>query len=371
MTKFAALICALYLAPLCAAQDVALRERAVTMLERANAVSTPQLFGSYEQTINLRSYSLDKGEQEGQFNSVTLGPRSYRDEYDFAGFHLLVVVNGEMIADVGDRAKAPFEIRKLTLLNPIRHVRFDKSDVIRKIQDGAINGRSADCIEFDTIQGEKSDANEICIDHQLGTLARLKLGDETTTNSEFFRYRGAYVPGHITFEKASLHMELAQTMVETTGPQDPNVLVPPAAAQVGHVCKAYRRPFGEFIPQPKSGTGDQVVDIIVHGTIRKDGHIRDASIDASQREDLNAEALRVFESWKFTPAIRDARPIEIPADVTLHPTRLMALLCQPQFLQRLLSLGCDSCAVLGQPCKARLPLIKLRTSNYGRPKRHR
>jgi len=203
--------------PFSLAQDVSLRERAVTLLEHANSVSTPRLFGSYEQTIAIHSSSPDKGEQEGQFSSVTLGPRSYRDEYEFAGFHLLVVVNGDTIADVGDRAKAPFEVRKLTRLNPIHHVQFDKSDVVRAIREGTVSGRSTNCIEFDTIQGEKTDSNEICIDRQLGTLVRMRLGDETTTNSEFFQYRGAYIPGHISFEKAGLHMELEQTMTEMSG----------------------------------------------------------------------------------------------------------------------------------------------------------
>jgi hypothetical protein len=95
------------------------------------------------------------------------GPRSYRDEYEFGDFDLLVVVNGSLIADVGDRAKAPLEVRRMTRLNQPYTARFDQSDIIRSIQDSQINGRAARCIEFDTVVGEKRHANEICIDAQL------------------------------------------------------------------------------------------------------------------------------------------------------------------------------------------------------------
>jgi len=100
-------------------------------------------FAPYEQTITFRVYPRGNAMQEGHFTSVTIGPRSYRDEYDYGDFQLRVVVNGDMIADVGNRAVAPLEVRKLTTLNPIYHVSFDSSDVIRGIQDASVAGRPA------------------------------------------------------------------------------------------------------------------------------------------------------------------------------------------------------------------------------------
>jgi len=301
----------------CGGQDVKVRQRAETLLEHANSLSTPREFGSYEQTITFRSLS-QVGAEQGRFTSVVQAPRSYRDEYEFADYRLLVVVNGDTIADVGDRALAPLQVRRMTRLNHPYTPRFDKSDVIHSIQDSQVNGRPAHCIEFDTVVGEKSAANEICIDKQFGVLARVRVNDEIITNSDFFPYRGTFLPAHIVYEQNELRMELEQTKKETEGPFDPDFLTPPPDAQIAHVCEVYRRPFGQFMPQPKPGDGGSSAEVIVHGTIRTDGTVRVASIDSSEREDLNQEALRIFGTWRFTPATCDGAPVEIPADVTLH-----------------------------------------------------
>jgi TonB family protein len=301
----------------CAAQDVRVRQEAETLLERANSLSIPQEFASYEQTITFQSSSQD-GSQQGRFTSVVQGPRSYRDEYELGDYRLLVVVNGAMIADVGDRARAPVPVRRMTRLNHPYTARFDQSDIIRSIQDSQVNERPARCIEFDTVMGEKTSANEICIDKQVGVLARVHVNGETITNSDFFPYRGTFLPAHIVYEQNDIRMELEQTKKETEGPFDPDFLTPPPEAQVGHVCTAYRRPFGQFMPQPKPGHGGQNADVMVHGTVRIDGTVRDPSIDISERADLNQEALQIFSTWRFTPAMCDGAPTEIPADVTLH-----------------------------------------------------
>jgi TonB family protein len=299
------------------AQDVRVREKAVELLEHANSVSTPHEFSGYDQVIVFQSFS-PAGTKRGQFTSVVQGPRSYRDEYEFGSYALLVVVNGSMIADVGDRTKAPLEVRRMTRLNHPYTARFDQSDIIRSIQYRQVNGRSARCIEFDTVVGEKSDANEICIDAQLGVVLRAHVNDETITNSDFFAYRDTYLPRHITYEQADLRMELEQAKKEIEGPFDPDFLTPPPNALVAKVCTTVRRPFGQVMTQPKPGSGSDMVDVMLHGTIRTDGRIRSISIDRSDRPDLNQEAMKLFSTWRFSPAICDGAAMEVPLDVTLH-----------------------------------------------------
>jgi TonB family protein len=299
------------------AQDVQLREKAITLLEHANSTSTPHEFASYDQVITFQSVS-SAGTQRGQFTSVVQGPRSYRDEYQFGDYDLLVVVNGSLIADVGDRAKAPLEVRRMTRLNQPYTARFDQSDIIRSIQDSEVNGRPAHCIEFDTVVGEKSDANELCIDAQLGVVLRAHANNETITNSEFFAYRDTYLPARITYEQAGLRMELQQLKKEIEGSVNPDFLTPPPNALVGNVCTTYRRPFGQVMTQPKPGNGSEKVDVMLHGTVRTDGGIRSISVDRSDRPDLNEEAIKLFSVWQFSPAICDGTPMEVPADVTLH-----------------------------------------------------
>jgi TonB family protein len=300
------------------AQDVHLRQEAEGLLERADSLSAPSTFHSYEQTITFRSYS-DNGVKDGQFTSVVQGPRSYRDEYVFGDYRLLVVVHGTMVADVGDRARAPVEVRRMTRLNRPYTARFDDSDVVRSIQDREVNSRPARCIEFDTIRGDKTAANELCIDKQTSLIARVHANEETITNSDFFPYRNTYVPAHIVYEQNGLHIELEQTKTVTDGPFDADFLTPPAGARmIGKVCTSYRRPFGQFMPQPKPGQGGVNADVMVHVTVRTDGAVREPGIDVSERSDLNPEALQIASGWRFTPATCNGTPLEIPAEITLH-----------------------------------------------------
>jgi len=299
------------------AQDVRIRQIAETLLERANSLSTPHEFHPYEQIIMFQSISPD-GVKQGRFTSVVQGPRSYRDEYQFGDYRLLFVVNGDLIADVGDRARAPLEVRRMTRLNHPYTARFDESDVIRSIREVVVDGRSSECIEFDTIIGQTTAANEICIDKELKILSRAQVNGEVITNSDFFAYRDTFLPGRIVYEQNDVRMELEQSKAELPGPFDPDFLTPPPDARLAHVCTVYRRPFGKFMPQPKPGDGKGNFDVIVHGTVRADGGIRDSSIDFSKREDLNQEAIELFKHWRFTPALCDGAAVEIPADVTLH-----------------------------------------------------
>ena len=302
----------------CFPQDALVRQRAETLLEKADSLATPHEFGAYEQLITFRSNS-SQGSQQGRFISVVQGPRSYRDEYEFGSYRLLVIVNGDTYADVGDdRAKAPLEVRRMTWLNQPYRPRFDQSDIIRSIQESAVEGRAASCIQFDTVMGEKTYPNQICIDKQLGVISRVHVNGETIINSDFFAYRDTHLPAHIVYEQGDLHMELEQTKRQYDGPFDPNFLTPPPSARVSHLCTGFRRAFGRFMPQPTPGTGTQNADVILHGTIATNGTIREPSIDWTARPDLNDEALRIFRTWKFSGAICDGTPIEVPVDVTLH-----------------------------------------------------
>ena len=96
----------------CLAQEAHVRQQAQTLLERANSLSVPRQFHSYEQTIIFQS-SSPTGVREGRFTSVVQGPYLYRDEYEFGDYRLLVVGNEDMVAEVGDRSRAPVEIRRV------------------------------------------------------------------------------------------------------------------------------------------------------------------------------------------------------------------------------------------------------------------
>ena len=306
----------------CLAQDAHVRQQAQTLLERANSLSVPRQFRSYEQTIIFQS-SSPTGVREGRFTSVVQGPYLYRDEYEFGDYRLLVVGNEDMVAEVGDRSRAPTEIRRMTRLSQPYSARFDQTDVIRSIREGEVNGRPAQCIDFDTITGEKTEANEVCIDRQLGVVARVHANGETITHANFFPYRDTFIPAHITYEQGDLRMELEQSKTETNGPFDPNLLLPPAGAKVGQVCNTFRRAFGKFMPQPKAGSGSQNVDVIVHGTVRTDGTVRDPSIDvcyaASQVRAVHQTSFGIPMPFLGTCSFPDVTHFQPSIPIPQHP----------------------------------------------------
>lgn len=191
-------------------------------------------------------------------------------------------------------------------------------DIIRSIKDSEVNGRPARCIEFNTVVVQQSDANEICIDVQLGVVLRAHVNNETITNSDFLAYRDTYLPRHITYEQAGLRMDLEQAKKEIEGPYNSDFLSPPPTASVAKVCTTVRQPFTEVRTQPRPGSGSNVVDVMVHGTIRTDGRIRSISIDHSDRPDLNQEAMKLFSTWRFSPAICDGVAMEVPLGAILH-----------------------------------------------------
>jgi TonB family protein len=307
-----------FLASVASAQDIKLRQEALTLLEHASAVSVPLSRGLFEQTVTFRAYSPGGGTREGKYTRLYGAANVYRDEMEYGDYHYVYVFNHGHVAKIKTLEVSPFVARKVMDLVPIYLVRFDHADVIHSINDEELNGRATRCIAFESTYGEKTDQNEICVDKQLGTMVHVNLGDQTVNNYDFFQYRGAYYPGRIEYEKNDLKIEMEQTVKEIQGPLDPSALAPPAGAVVGTVCQEYRRPFGQFMPQPKPGNGSRAVDIRLHGVVRTDGKIHDATIDSSDWPDLNEEALSIIKTWRFNPAMCDGKPADGPVDIVLH-----------------------------------------------------
>jgi TonB family protein len=102
-------------------------------------------------------------------------------------------------------------------------------------------------------------------------------------------------------------MEVTQIMNELAD-TDANVLAPPPDAQIRKLCTTFRRPFGLSMPQPKPGNGGQTEDVVVRGLVGLDGKIDQATVQSSDREDLNPEALDIAKQWTFTPAMCNGHP---------------------------------------------------------------
>ena len=317
--KSSLLLFVAFLAPaLSFSQDVQVREQATRLLEKANAVSTAPNLPNLERTDTFRVFGPDSGVKEGSFSRVVIQGVGRREEITFGGYHVVNVWTKEGLTTERANVLAPPEVKTLLRLTPVYRVRFDHEDVIHRITNRDVNGRAAQCIEFDTIAGQKTDSNELCVDSATGALLLARLGHELIENSDFFPFAGALLPAKITYSVSGAQkMEIAQSMTELSS-DTANVLAAPPNATLHRFCTTYRRPFGQSMPQPKSGNGGANTDVVVRGFIAEDGRIHDAVVQSSDRPDLNSEALALIQQWMFTPSLCNGKPTRTEASFTLY-----------------------------------------------------
>jgi TonB family protein len=299
------------------AQDVKVREQAEHLLERADAVSSSPKLPNLERLDTFRVFE-GGAVKEGSFSRVVVQGTGRRDEYSFGDYHLLNVWTQKKVAVVGSGGNLlPPELVNVLRITPIWRVRFDGEDVIRSITDRKVNGSEAHCIAFDTVRGERTSNNEICVDAITGAIVLERLMGEEVENTEFFAFAGALMPGKIVYSVGGVRTEVTQSMAPLTD-AGPNVLAAPENAKMHGLCTTYRRPFGVSMPQPKAGSGAQTDDIIVRGFVGVDGKLYETAVQSSERPDLNAEALAIVQQWSFTPAMCDGHPDAHEAEITLH-----------------------------------------------------
>jgi hypothetical protein len=300
------------------AQDIRVREQAMHLLERGNAVTTPVKYPDLERVDSFQVFGSDQSVRDGTFTRVVIQGTGRRDETTFGNYHLVdVIANGGM-SRAQNQPVAPPEVKTLMRVTPIYHVSFNDQDVIHMITNRELDGRAARCIDFDTVTGQKNQPNEICLDAGTGAIVLEKLNEERIEYHDFFAFAGALIPARIDyFSTAASSMEIKQSMTVVTE-SIPNVLVAPPDAVAWVNCQPYRRAFGQSMPQPKPGNGAGQIDVVVRGMIGRDGRIHDAVIDTSERPDLNAEAINIIHQWVFTPPMCDNQPSSAEASFTLH-----------------------------------------------------
>lgn len=302
------------------AEDVRLREKAVQLLEIANAVSLPGALRNYEQTVNFRAYQSDGTAKEGNYTRVSAGASGFREEITFGTFHTVTVVSGDRISATRTENDLS-EIRALRLELPVHLARFDEQDTIRSIEETTVSGHPARCIHFDTQFGSTQQLNQICLDSSTGAIVLWVVGDERIESSDYFKIASLWEPGHIRrYVKGMPQMEIEQHMNMIEGAVDPNVFLPPSNKwnQLSP-CKNQRRAVAISTPMPPQGNaGSDIVDVVVYGFIWSDGNVRLTQIESSPRPDLNAEALKTVSTWRFLPLMCNDRVATTSGDLVVH-----------------------------------------------------
>jgi Gram-negative bacterial TonB protein C-terminal len=302
------------------AQDPALRTRAVSLLERTHAASSSPNLPNLERVDTFVVFDPRALAREGSFTRVVIQGAGRRDEIQFGDYHLLNVYSegGTRRASTGPLSVTPPEVATVLRLTPIRLLDFDDADIIRAILDKQLGGFALHCIEFDTIEGERREANELCVDEASGALISAKLGDSLAEYSNFFPFAGAVIPGKIVYyERGARVLEITQTMTALSDVNSGVLEAPPGSA-IGYRCTTARRAIGQFMPQPEPGRGGRDWEVLLRGRIGYDGKVHDAVVQSSERDDLNDEALQILGRWTFLPPMCNGRPNSSEATFVLH-----------------------------------------------------
>ena len=300
------------------AQDPEVRREAVQLMERANEVSLSPNLPNLKRVDAFRALGGDSGTREGTFTRQVVQNTVTRDEVSFGDYHSLNIESREHVVTVRSTELPPPEVATLLRITPINLVRFDGDDVIHRIVTKAVAGKNAKCIEFDSIKGQKSENNELCVDPSNGTLLLENISGELIENNDFFSFAGMLIPAKITYSYVSIRrLEISQTMSELTDPIE-TVLAAPPGAETREWCTTERRPIGVSMPQPKPGKGGHNIDVAIHALIGADGKVHDAVLESPERADLGAEALSLVQQWIFDPAMCNGQPNQVDARLIVH-----------------------------------------------------
>jgi hypothetical protein len=302
------------------AEDVELRDKAVQLLEIANAVSLPGALRNYRQAVKFRVYESESTAKEGSYTRVSAGARGFREEITFGSLHTVTVVSGDRVSATRTENDLP-EVRALRRELPVHLARFDAQDTIRSIEETTIAGRPARCIHFDTQFGGTLQVNQICLDGSNGAIVLWVVGDERIESSDYFKVATLWEPGHIRrYVGGVLRMDIEQRMEAIEGAVDPNVFAPPSKEwnQLSP-CKNQRRAVAISTPMPPPGNaGTDIVDVVVHGWIWSDGSVRLTQVESSTRPDLNEEALKTVSTWRYLPLMCNDRVATTDGDLVVH-----------------------------------------------------
>ena len=291
-------------------EDPAVRKEAVRLLERANTVSIPARWLTHDHVVHFKVSAPAPGEAaEGDIRSSVGTSRQFRTEVTYGDFRLVDVLSNHQRGWLAAPGTTPPIIDRVRRITPIYLVRFDNEDIIRRVSDAQVNGRSARCVDFVTKAGEERQENRICVDAASGVMVLFQVGRTALVYSDFFECSGGLFPAHIVrtvngVEEFSIDQKMSIVQEFPAGTFD----FPPGA-KMGPNCRQYRRPFAIETPQPTPGSSPDVIDVVLRGYIGADGHVVQVSPFESSRPDLNEQALRLVSTWTYEPAQCDGSAV--------------------------------------------------------------
>jgi hypothetical protein len=300
------------------AQDLAVRVEAIKLMEHANSVSRPtHRTRNHKEVITFRAYGLDGTTMDGRAENIIAGDIE-RYETTFGDFHMISIHFPDKIVQ-NDFSPEPAEAFELEKLTPLLIGHFDKSDIIHSITPATLGGRSAKCVQFETVDGKtRQPANEICFDDALGSLVRWNVGEDLIEDTDYVSFESVLMPRTIRhYINGKLRMEVKQEFSVIEDPIDWAALTPPGAHKLT-TCYDYKPPAIQSAPQPSDAGPGPWYDVKVRGAIGPDGRVQQATVLPAGSPDLEKRALEVVASWVFSPPLCNGKPTIIGTDFVVH-----------------------------------------------------
>lgn len=300
------------------AQGIDVRVQAIRLLDRADVLSSTRQIGvNYEHNVTFRAFGVDGSEKDGQFTAI-FSRGIVRFETNFGDYHCVVLHFPDKIVQGSQYQPEPPEAMEMDRLTPLWTGRFDHSDTIESIDDATLSGRPAKCIQFETVNGRSSEANQICIDAERGTLLRWNVGNSLVNDSGYMQFQGVWLPSHIEhYINGQLRMVIDQTFQVIDHPIDWASLTPAHAVTL-HRCHQYKPAYVESEPQPTSAGAGPWYNITVHAVVGQDGHVYHAAVLPEGKPDLEKQAEQIVSGWIFSPAVCNGKTIPVNATLIVH-----------------------------------------------------
>ena len=296
------------------AENPKLRAEAVGLLDRANHVSSPAVWGSNELTLHFHVPNpVDGQPNDGDYVSDVAAPGVRHQEWHYGAYQMVQIRNGQRIVYLRNNVPKPLALEWLQRVAPIYLARFDHEDIIRSITDGPGDSR---CIHFETVFGHSLQDCEACVDSKNGWLLSIRQGDVTTRNSSFFPFAGSFLPGHIERWVGNI---LLIAVDQTVVPKDfPSELFNVPEDTTGSLCQEFRGAYAISTPQPEAGSSPDITDVTLIGYIDFDGHAKRLKSLDPTRPELSAEAIKQVSTWTYTPATCNGKPVAWETQFVVH-----------------------------------------------------
>jgi hypothetical protein len=298
-------------------EDPALRAEAVRLVERANLVSTPGIWPPNEMVLHFHVGDPPSGfPADGEYVSSVGGTGLRRQVWSYGDFHYTQVRNGQRLKLNQGTVAMPAVLQVLKEMAPIYLVRFDNQDIVRAI-GAPIDGIR--CIQFDTVTGERTQSNEICVDEKNGWLISVRGGDVVTKNASFFPFGQSSLPGHIERWRGNRLLMSVDETVTLKSDYPPEYFDVPADSPA-FLCPDFRRAFEIHTPQPEPGGSTEVTDIRLYGYIDQNGIVGGLRPIETTYPNLNEEAIQIVSKWTYVPAQCGGKPTWWQTTFTVHFT---------------------------------------------------